>query len=77
MSLFNCLKKKESIHPLVEEALKWVGTMEKGGDNKGPEVEEFQKAVDGKAQKEPWCMAYVQFCIKKVEEKLSLIQLVD
>jgi uncharacterized protein (TIGR02594 family) len=52
---------------LIEVAQKYVGVKEKGGDNKGPEVEQFQKAVDGKAAGEPWCMAFVQFCINVVE----------
>lgn len=56
---------------LIEEAKKWIGVHEdkSKGDNCGKEVEMFQKAVDGKAQKESWCMAFVQFCIKQVEQK--------
>ena len=30
-------------------------------------VEMFQAAVDGKASGEPWCMAFVQFCIKMTD----------
>lgn len=51
---------------LVKEAEKWVGVKERG-HNKGPEVEMFQKEVDGKAQGEPWCMSFVQFCINQVD----------
>lgn len=54
---------------LVEIAKKYIGVKEFGGDNKGKQVEEFQKAVDGKAQGEAWCMAFVQFCIKAVEKE--------
>lgn len=54
---------RESI--LISEAKKWLGVTEKGGNNKGPEVEAFQRAVDGKAQGEPWCMSFVQFCLIK------------
>ena len=56
---------------LMNECAKWIGTKEdkKKGDNKGKEVEMFQKAVDGVARGEPWCMAFVQFCIKQIEEK--------
>lgn len=53
---------------LVAEAQHWVGTVEKGGDNCGPDVERFQQAVDGKAQGEAWCLAFVQFCVKQVDE---------
>ena len=52
---------------LITEAKKWVGTVERGGANKGKEVEEFQKAVDGKAQGESWCLAFIQYCVKKVD----------
>lgn len=56
---------------LLHEAARWVGTMEQGGDNSGPDVERFQRALDGKASKEPWCAAFIMFCIKEVESKLS------
>jgi hypothetical protein len=52
---------------LVTEARKWVGVKEATGHNDGVEVEKFQKAVDGKAQGESWCMAFVQFCLQQVE----------
>lgn len=56
---------------LIREAEKWIGTSEKGGNNKGPEVERFQKAVDGKAVGEPWCACFVQFCVKEVTSRLQ------
>jgi CHAP domain len=48
---------------VVHEARRWVGVTERGGNNVGQIVEIFQKAVDGQAVKEPWCMAFVQSCI--------------
>lgn len=59
---------------LVEEATKWLGVIEDKhkGDNKGVEVELFQKAVDGKAQGESWCMAFVQYCIKQIEIEFKI-----
>ncbi len=57
---------------LLRVALKYVGAYEIGGNNKGPLVEMFQKAVDGKATGEAWCMGYVQFCLKQVEQSLLL-----
>lgn len=51
---------------LVTEARRWVGTKELG-DNGGQYVEWFQKAVDGKANGEPWCLAFVQFCVRGVD----------
>ncbi len=52
---------------LCREAERYVGVHEAGGNNRGEMVERFQKAVDGKAQGEPWCAAFVQFCIAEVE----------
>lgn len=57
---------------LIEEEKKWIGVKEKGGNNKGPEVEKFQKAVDNKASSEAWCMAFQMFCIKEVEAALGI-----
>ena len=56
---------------LIAAAAKKIGVHESGGNNKGPEVEQFQKAVDGKAQGEPWCAAFVQFCIMEVEKRFG------
>lgn len=53
-------------------AKQYLGVQEIGGENKGPEVEMFQKAVDGKAQGEPWCMAFCQFLVKKVEAEFHI-----
>ena len=39
----------------VDIALKYVGVHEATGHNDGAQVEEFQRAVDGKAQGESWC----------------------
>lgn len=53
---------------LITEASRWIGVSEIGGDNRGQLVEMFQKAVDGKAMREPWCAAFVWFCIKAIDE---------
>jgi CHAP domain len=57
---------------IVEEAKKYVGVTEHGGENRGPEVERFQRAVDGKARGEPWCMAFVQFVTGEVCRRLGV-----
>lgn len=49
------------------EAKRWLSFTEQGGDNKGQVVEMFQKAVDGKAHGEAWCMSFVQYCVKMVD----------
>lgn len=62
----------EKMRALVAEASRWVGVREHG-ENRGPEVEAFQRAVDGKAQGEPWCAAFVQFCLKAVDARTTEI----
>lgn len=57
--------------PLVAEASKWIGVKETA-PNAGPEVEMFQRTVDGKAQKESWCMCFVQYCLHQVETQLGI-----
>jgi hypothetical protein len=52
----------------VNIAATYIGVTEMGGDNKGEIVEKFQKAVDGKAQGEPWCVAFCCFCLNQVQE---------
>jgi hypothetical protein len=47
-------------------AKQFVGVKE-DGPNKGTFVERFQKAVDNKAQGEPWCAAFVCYCVKQVD----------
>ncbi len=42
------------------------GVREKGGNNKGYEVELFQKVLGGASQ-EAWCMAFVQACLAFAE----------
>jgi hypothetical protein len=55
-------------HKLLSyEALRWLNFTE-NGTNKGQMVEAFQKAVDGKAQGEPWCMAFVQYCLQRTDD---------
>lgn len=52
---------------LIQEALSWVEkASEQGGNNRGQIVELFQKTI-GKAENEPWCMAFMQYCVSKVD----------
>jgi len=55
------------ISSFIAESKKWLNVKEKG-PNKGPEVERFQKAVDGKASGEPWCCSFIWFCILETEK---------
>lgn len=54
---------------LAQIAMTYLGT-EEVGQNDGPQVEEFQKAVPGaRPEHQPWCMDFVQYCVLKVESQ--------
>lgn len=56
---------------LIDLASSFVGVKEQGADNAGPQIELFQKSVDGTASRESWCMCFVQFCVKQIEKKYA------
>lgn len=56
---------------LLYVASLFVGTHEEGGENRGAWVEEFQKAVDGKAQGEPYCVGFIWYCLTTVEKDIG------
>ncbi len=49
-------------------AQQFEGVREEGGNNHGPLVERFQRAVDGKAQGEPWCVAFVMYLLGEIDK---------
>lgn len=55
----------------VREAERQVGVAESGGNNKGPEVEAYLGAVNLEPG-QPWCAAFVRFCIEKAATGLGL-----
>ena len=59
------------IPKLIEIATGELGVHEVG-NNAGARVEEYQKAVDNRAQHESWCMAFVQWCIKQAEQETGI-----
>ena len=61
----------KQIDLLIPTAQKFVGVKEKTGNNDGPEIEMFQKFVDGVAQGEPYCCAFVQYCVGQVDKQLG------
>lgn len=63
---------KDPTKALLDTAKSFLGVHEEGGNNHGAMVEEFQRAVDGKAAGEPWCMCFVQYCIREAE-RLSIV----
>lgn len=65
------MTRPEHVQCLISIAESFIGITEKGGDNKGPEVEKFQKAVNGIASREAWCMCFVQYCVMATETKFK------
>lgn len=54
---------------IVSLANMFVGVVETG-PNQGPLIKLFQEAVDGKAEGEPWCVAFLQFLIKQIDQEI-------
>lgn len=54
---------------LIQLALTQVGVYELG-ENSGPIVEMYQSVI-GKPEKEPWCVSFVQWCVREVDRKFS------
>jgi hypothetical protein len=59
---------QKKVEDLIVEASRWIGVIEEGGDNSGKVIELFQKTIDNKAVKEPWCCAFVQYCVREVDK---------
>ena len=57
---------------LIATASQYVGVREATNNNDGADVEMFQKTVDSKSRGESWCMAFVQFCLNKVEGQFGI-----
>jgi hypothetical protein len=53
------------LREVVKEASRWVGVHETKG-SPGTGVNVFRKATDGVADGEPWCAAFVQYCVSAV-----------
>jgi len=58
---------------LAQVASNYIGITEVGGDNKGQMVERFQRAVDGKATGEPFCLGFDFYCIKETQKIIEAI----
>lgn len=54
------------IKALAWMAEQFVGVTETK-NNGGAMVEKFQRAVDGKAAGEPWCVCFVQYCADQID----------
>jgi hypothetical protein len=56
---------------LIDIATKFVGVTEES-DNSGMWVKIFQKAVDGVAQKEPWCAGFAHYCLNENDKAMKI-----
>lgn len=60
---------------IIEVARSQVGVREKGGPNRGPEVDEYIRTVGLNPEDDitdPWCMAFVYWCFHKASEQLGV-----
>jgi len=55
----------------IKIALSYDGVRERGGNNRGPQVEMFQHSI-GLDPGDPWCAAFVCFCIKEAAKQLGI-----
>lgn len=53
---------------VIELARLFIGVTETT-PNDGPLIRLFQKAVDGKAGKEPWCVGFIHFILSQVDSE--------
>lgn len=65
------IAKKDPRTVFVLAAQACVGIRESGGNNKGPMVELIQETIGG-ADREPWCMSFVQTCLAYAEKKTGI-----
>jgi hypothetical protein len=49
---------------LAEIAIKQVGTVEIGGNNRGPKIREYQAATSLAPDDWPWCAAFACWCVR-------------
>ena len=59
----------ERLKALVDLATSQVGVHEEGF-NDGPVVRMYQSVI-GKPEKEPWCVSFVQWCVREIDQKFG------
>ncbi len=55
----------------LEIAISKIGVREIGGDNRGPDVEMFQRAAKIN-RGDPWCMAFLNWCAEEAARQLGI-----
>ena len=68
MDTYEIIKNKKDM--LIFEASKWLGLLE-DKPNYSKQIEIFQSVI-GSAQRESWCLAFIQFCVKSVDDQFNL-----
>jgi hypothetical protein len=59
---------------LVNEASRWVGVTEQGGNNHGQMVEIFQMAADKSADGESWCASFaICYCTEQADKQYKIV----
>lgn len=66
-------KPVDFVSALIAEAKKHIGEVERGGNNRGPEVEKYL-AYLGIKPGVAWCMAFVQYCVGTTCKNLGIKQ---
>jgi hypothetical protein len=56
---------------LVAVAKSFVGTREET-TNWSPVIEMFQKEINGRAEREPWCCCFVQYCVRETDRRIGI-----
>lgn len=62
--------KEQKMAALVELAKSQIGVHETGGENSGEIIEMYQRVI-GRAEKEPWCIAFIQWCVRQIDLKFG------
>lgn len=65
------MKRRDARQLMRLAALACVGIREEGGNNRGPLVELIQETIGG-ADREAWCMSFVQTMLEYAEERTSV-----
>lgn len=55
----------------LEIAITYLGTREQGGNNTGPEVDQFLAAV-GLPPGKPWCASFMFYCFREAAAKMGI-----
>lgn len=61
---------KKNAPELIKLGKSQVGIHEVGGNNDGPVIRMYQSVI-GKAEKEPWCLSFLQWLVREIDKKMG------